>query len=233
MMSLAQSNLSRCEFCMGNYKQALAYIREAQIYFNQNPLKYYTSLEQEFYIVFAMQEYDHAVKIANKILAIVSREELGEFAFLKYSYLLANALFKLKKFPQAFTLLSKNKEISLDKAGWEIGVRILTVMTLIEMLKSDDASRAIRSLKRFFIRTEKKTPISERDKKILNLLLIAERNGFVFATLNGNTDKYMKPLSSDDRTVCWEPFTHEVIPFHEWFAGKMNVKTKTKRHLAV
>ena len=117
------------------------------------------------------------------------------------------------------------------------------------MLKLDEASLAVFSLQQFFTYNNKKgTAIGLRDKKILNILLIAERAGFMFSALNGNADKYMNALigtapsnSPKGTTVgcersslaratlppgrnggeVWEPFTHEVIPFHEWFAGKM------------
>jgi hypothetical protein len=105
-------------------------------------------------------------------------------------------------------------------------------MTLIEMLKLDEAGLAVKSLKQFFKYTEKKNPIRVRDKKILNLLIVAEHKGFVFTSLNGNTSEYMAALSSSDKETRWEPFTHEVIPFHEWFAGKMK-GTKIQRAVSV
>ena len=122
--------------------------------------------------------------------------------------------------------LSQEREIYKDKAGWEVGARVLKIMTLIETLKLDEASLAVKNLKQFFKYTDKKTPVSLRDKKILNLLLVAENKGFMFNTLNGNTDKYMIALTSEDKNLRWEPFTHEVIPFHEWYAGKMSPKHK-------
>ena len=171
-----------------------------------------------------MKNYSASVEIANKMLTSATRKELGELRFSQYNYLLANALFKQNKFTEALQLLSQSREIAKDKAGWEVGARILKIMTLIETLKLDEAGLAVKSLKEFFRYTDKKTPVSVRDKKILNLLLIAERAGFTFSTLNGNTDEYMKYLTSSDKDKRWEPFTHELIPFHEWFAGKMRVK---------
>jgi tetratricopeptide (TPR) repeat protein len=214
-------NLSQCEFYLGNFIQAGDCAREAQKLFNQNSENYCIALEQEFYSLFAMKEYDGSIEIANKMISSATPKEMGQFRFSKYNYLLANALFKQDRFQEALQLLSQGREISKDKAGWETGARILKIMTLIEMLKLDEASLAVKSLKQFFKYTDKKTPVSIRDKKILNLLLVAENKGFMFSSLNGNTDKYMNALTSADKELRWEPFTHEVIPFHEWFAGKM------------
>ena len=57
----------------------------------------------------------------------------------------------------------------------------------------------------------------------------------MFSLLNGSADKYLSVLSGGENfakvsnfgKVEWDPFTPEVIPFHEWFTGKM------KKQLAV
>ncbi len=223
-VGVVYDNLSRCEYYLSHFKQAAEWAREAQKHFNTGSENFCIALEQEFYALFSIGQYDQAVIIANKMINSASRKELGEFRYAKYNVLLANALFKLRRFNEALNLLSQEMEISKDKAGWETGKRILKIMTLIEMLKLDEASLAVMSLKQFFKYNDKKgMTISARDKKILNLLLVAERAGFLFSILNGNTEKHMHPLRSDDMNLRWEPFTHEVIPFHAWFAGKMKV----------
>ena len=231
-IGIAYDTLSQCDHFLGNFEQAAEWAQQAQKHFNPNSENYCIALEQEFYALFAMKEYDKAVGIANKMLSSATSKELGEFRFSKYNYLLANALFKQNKFTETLYLLSQVAEISKDKSGWEIGARLLKIMTLVEMLKLDDAGLAVFSLKQFFKRIDKRSGISVRDKKILNLLLIAERAGFTFSTLNGNTDEYMKYLTSSDKDKRWEPFTHELIPFHEWFAGKMGKKIETESVLA-
>lgn len=224
-ISVVYVNLSRCEYYLGRYEPAAEYAREAQKNFNLSSENYCIALEQEFYALFAMKEYDRATEIASKMLVSAPKKELGAFRFSKYNFLLANGFFKQGKFHDVLHILSGEREIAKDKAGWEVGARVLSIMSLIETHRQDEASSAVLNLKQFFKYNDKKgTAIGARDKKILNLLLIAERNGFMFNLLNGSTDKYMSLLSSgdpNDKEYQWEPFTHEVIPFHEWFAGKM------------
>ena len=217
-------NLSRCEFYLSRLEQAAEYAIEAQKHFIPNSVNYCTALEQEFYALFGMGRYEQSTLVVNKMLGSASQKELHEFRYSKYSILHANTVFMQNKFDEALEILSREQAISRDKAGWEIGVRLLKIMTLIEMLKLDEAVMAIKSLKEFFKYTDKKTPVSKRDKTILNLLLILERAGFMFSTLNGSTEKHLKALRSQDEATRWEPFTHELIPFHEWFAGKMRGK---------
>ena len=221
-ISVVYDNLSRCEYYLGHYEPAAEYAREAQKNFNLGSENYCIALEQEFYALFAMKQYNMALETATKMLVSAPKKELGAFRFSKYNFLLANAFFKERKFDDALNTLAGEREIAKDKAGWEVGARVLNIMALVEIKKEDEAGKEVQNLKQFFKYNDKKgTTIGARDKKILNLLLIADRNGFMFSSLNGNTDKYMAPLSSDDKEYRWEPFTHEVIPFHEWFAGKM------------
>jgi tetratricopeptide (TPR) repeat protein len=220
-VGIVYDQISRCEFYLGNFKQAAESAIEAQKNFNLNSENYCIALEQEFYSLFAMKQYGQSMDIANKMISSATPKELGEFRFSKYNYLLANALFKLKRFEEARQLLSQTRAISKDKAGWEIGARVLGIMTQVEMLKLSEASSAIESLRKFIDYTNKKTPVSTRDKTILDLLIGAERKGFMFSQLNGKTEGYLAILNSSDKKTKWEPFTHEVIPFHEWFSGKM------------
>jgi len=220
----AYVNLSQCEYNMKDFKHAAQCSREAQKLFNPGSDNYSIALEYEFYALFAMQQYGQSTDIANKMIASATPEELGEFRYSKYNYLLANSLFRQRQFNDALQILSQKREISKDKNGWEIGARVLHIMSLVELHKLDEASRAVLSLKQFIKRVDKATPVSLRDKIILNLLLTVERKGFVFALLNGNTGKYLAGLQSKEGENRWQPFTHEVIAFHEWFGGKMKGK---------
>jgi len=223
-IAIVYDNLSQCEYYIGNFNHAAECAREAQKFFNEASENYCVALEQEFYALFAMQQYIQSTDIANKMIASATPEELGAFRYSEYNYLLANSLFRQRKFNDALHILSQKREISKDKAGWEIGARTLNIMTLVELHKLDEASRSVLSLKQFFKRVNKVTPVSMRDKTILNLLLGAERKGFDFASLNGNTGKYIASLQLKEGETRWQPFTHEVIPFHEWFGGKMKEK---------
>lgn len=230
-IGVVYDNLSRCQYYLGQFEHAIESAQQAQQHFNHNSENYCIALEQEFYALFAMERYSEAEKVANKMLSSATRKELGEFRYAKYNFLLANTLFKLRRFNQALELLNARMEISKDKAGWEIGLRTLKIMTLVEMLKLDEAANMVRALKLFIIRTDKKTPVSPRDKKILNLLLVAERKGFMFSILNGTAEKYLSLLYSETEEYRWEPFTHEVIPFHLWFVGKVGNSSKSKTRI--
>lgn len=224
-VSIIYDQLSQCELYLRRYKQAAEWAREAQKDFSLGSDNYCVAVELEFRALILMKEYVQALKIAQKLFASAPKNELGGFRHSKYNLFLANALFMQSRHREALGLLSQHMEISSDKAGWEIGARTLKIMILIDMQKFEEASLAVSSLKQLMKRIEKTTPAHLRDKKILNLLLILERNGFCFKTLKVIISKYLDPLShSKDKNISWQPFTHELIPFHEWFSKKMNNK---------
>lgn len=219
-------NLANCEYFLGNYSESMEWAREAQNIFKTGSENHYIAMEQEFYAIFAMGDYLAAMQLSKKLIADSVQGQLGEFISAKYHFLYANALFKNEKFSDALQVLSKRLEISRDKPGWEVGIRVLKIMALIELQKLDDASKAVQSLRQFIKYTQKKFPVGPREKTILNLLMVAERNGFQFNTLKGQANKYFDLLSQKGGTNSWEPFTHEVIPFHTWFGQKLKKKHK-------
>lgn len=215
-------HLSRCEFHLVKYSAAAEWAREAQKHFNSGSENLSIALEQEYYALMAGKSFNHAFEASEKMVQISAPIELGAFRFSKFQFLKANALFRLGRFDNCFTILSQELKISEDKAGWEVGIRILKTMTLIELLKYDEASHSIHNLKHFIIYTEKQgMKIRPRDKKILNLLQNLMRNSYNFSTLNGNTPAYLEALNSAKSDSAWEPFTHEVFPFQEWFEHKL------------
>lgn len=223
-IGIIYDNLSRCEYHLNNYAEAAECARKAQGHFKENSENYSIALEQENYALFALGQFESCESIIHRILSITSQSELGDFLFSKYNFLLCNALFKQRKYENVLELLAEERALSKDKAGWEIGAKVLGIMTFIETQKLDEARLAVFSLREYLKYNNKKTPISKRDRAILNLLLILERAGFMFALLNGSTEKHLENLRSQDEDLRWEPFTHELIPFHEWFAGKMKRK---------
>ncbi|HET7817704.1 MAG TPA: hypothetical protein VFL70_00200, partial [Bacteroidia bacterium] len=222
-VGIVYDHLSRCEYYLENYKQAAEWAKEAHKYFNRGSDNYCVALEQEFYALLAMEDYDKAKEAADKMRTGAAKEELGAFRHAKYNFLFANALFKGGRYKEVITLLSQGLEISKDKAGWEIGIRVLGIMACLELERFNEAAFSIERLRKFIAFTEKKTPVSVRDKTIGSLLQALEKQAFAFTSLSAKAGKYLELLSSKEKEYCWEPFTHEVIPFHEWLKSKCKI----------
>ncbi len=225
-------NLNACELYLGNYKQAGLSAKYAKENFFKNSANYYIALEQEFFALFYDGKYEEAEKVSGELMQSAAAE-VGEFRHSKYCYMRAAALFRLGNCQAALNQFSGRMEISKDKAGWELGIRILSLMCNIELLNFDQAASQVNSLKVFISRQRKRSPIGQRERVISQLLDSLSRTGFVFTRLNGNTDKQMSELCSKEKPLRWEVLSPELIPFHLWMAGKMRwrkekVKVKGK-----
>lgn len=219
-MGIAYDYFSRCELYLGHYDSAAAYAQSAQQKFPPESDNYSVAKAQEFFALFYEGRYNEAEAVAQSMLSI-SRNELGEWRYAQFTYLHACVLFKLHKFDEAFNILSQQLEISKDKSGWELSLRVLRIMVLIETEQLKQTSAEIFSLKTFIMRLQKETSITKRDRIILTLLLNIEQNGYVFEEMNGQTKKNLFLLASDEPGYTWELLSPELIPFHEWAKSKM------------
>ncbi|MBI4929849.1 MAG: hypothetical protein HY841_03740 [Bacteroidetes bacterium] len=219
-IGIAYDYFSRCELYLGHYDSAAENAQLAQKQFSPESDNYSVAKAQEFFALFYAGKYNEAEAVAQSMLSI-SRNELGEWRYAQFTYLHACALFKLGKFEEVFSILSRQLEISKDKSGWELSLRVLRIMALIEMEQLKQASAEILSLKTFVMRLQKETSITKRDRKILAWLLNLEQNGYVFEKMNGQTEESLFLLSSDKPDYTLKLLTPELIPFHEWANSKM------------
>jgi len=224
-MGIAYDYFSRCELYLGHYDSAAEHAQLAQKKFSPESDNYSVAKAQEFFALFYAGKYNEAEAVAQSMLRI-SRNELGEWRYAQFTYLHACVLFKLGKFKEVFNLLSQQLEISKDKSGWELSLRALRIMALIETEQLKQASAEILSLKTFVMRLQKETNITKRDRKILTLLLNLEQNGYVFEEMNGSAKALLSQLASDEKEYKWELLSPELIPVHVWVEEKMEKRVK-------
>jgi len=135
-------------------------------------------------------------------------------------------LFKKRDYKPVFKELHKQLEISKDKEGRGTAIRVLTIMTLIEMDRFDEVSSRLDSLRKHIERNTEKENTREREKIIFRVLQILEHSGFILKISDDKKiTQYIKLLESNDRVYKWQPLSSELIPFHKWFLEKYGEKT--------
>jgi hypothetical protein len=230
-MGISYAHLSNCSIYLNKFSETIDYARKSLEYFPKDSANYMCSKEAEFYGLFYHSNYKEAAECVKYILNNSVRKELGELRYAQFNYLLANAWFKQNKYDQVLNILNNERELSKDKAGWEIGLRILRIKTNIEIAKFDDAGKQTEQLRKFIAYNEKKMLSARKEEKnkdrgqirnkiISKLLSLAEKNGFIFSNLNGKTNEYLSELKNG-KECAWEYFSPELIPFHEWYEEKM------------
>ena len=125
-----------------------------------------------------------------------------------------------KQHKEAHRILQDTKEIERDKEGWNLGIRILSIINQLEGEKLDIVDLNIESLRKHIDRTIKMKAVRKRDVIILRLLAKLSRQGFNFKAVWKKNLKYFEMLASDDPEYRWEMKSPEMIIFHKWFEAK-------------
>ena len=228
-MGIAQAQLSQTLIYSNRFSESLKHVRKSLEYYSYGSFNYICSKGCEFYGLFYNQEYLKAEECIRFMLTHSPREQVGEFRYAQYRFFLANVLFRQKNFAEVIQLLNDQFEISHDKAGWAIGLRLLRIMTTIEMENHDEAGKQIEQLRKFITFTERnQTEVTLRNKTIMKFLSLADKEGFMFSQLNNASYKHLSELITGNNGNAWEYFSPELIPFHEWAEGKMKIKNLKK-----
>jgi hypothetical protein len=222
--------IAECDVNLGAYERALMNFRSAQKFFMPASSNYLVSKEAELKTLF----YTGDMRAAERVLVDVVGEPgihmAGEFRQSKYQYYLANILFAKGKYKEALRVISQHMEISKDKTGWEISVRVLAILCNMELERFDEAALQVENLRKHAERNRsEKTPISPRDSVIIRLLKAMAAKGFMFATLDKKTLDLAEQLAGADAKYRWQPFGPELIRFHDWIQGKLGFALKTTK----
>ncbi len=175
--------------------------------------------ENEIFIHIYLQNYIKAEEVALKILN--SGFNMTPMNNYRCNYLLAVTYFLSKRYKESFKLLQDTKEIEHDKEGWNLGVRMLQIYLTLDTDKVDLADQRIASLRKHIDRTSKLKTVRKRDIVILRIVNHLSRSGFDFKEVWEDRKKDFALLRSSDRDYLWEPRTHEMIVFDQWFESKV------------
>ncbi|MGZ4118034.1 MAG: tetratricopeptide repeat protein [Bacteroidia bacterium] len=213
-------DLSQYKTFTNNFNDAIRYIKEAQKYFLENSNNFLASKRQEFHAYFYHKKYDKALGCINELLNHKLADS-GSFNQAKYIYFQSALYFAQHKFKQALGLLNKSLELEKEKSAWNVSLKILNIMLYIELNKLDDASRSLESLRKYIQRNSKTHDIKPRDILIVKALREFEKGGFMVNHKNTILSKMLKDLSQKGKSISWEYYTPELIPFHEWLGAKL------------
>ena len=210
-MYLAQTNISLYRF-----DEALVYCEAAKGLLMPRNWNYGETLLLEFYVHFYQSNFKRALECI-EILADGTTYPATLFKQNERRYLKSCCLFAMGKTALAEHELSQIYQITKDKAGWNIGIRVLAVMLACVTNKQDSMYRHYENLLLELRRIKKLVNISERDRLIIRVLRELLNNHGNFKVVAKNCDKELELLNLKDGQTAWLLFGHELIPFHQWF----------------
>lgn len=216
-------NISEMCIYLDEFEEALKLTYKAQENLNANSYNFALSISLQFYSYFYSGKYMEAESVMSDLI-LNHGSSLAPFIKSKYVFMQLCALFYLKKHKEIFRRLSEISEIEIDKEGWNIGVRIFIVMHYIERGFIDLAETSLEAIRKHIERTAQLQSITQRDKYIVAILKDLVKNELNFENVYKKRKKEFSLLQSKKSNLSWKYFTHEVIPFHEWFIQKIKEK---------
>jgi hypothetical protein len=226
-LAIAYIYLSNCDIRAGEYENAIQNASSARKYCLKNSVNYYGSVDYEFLARFYLSDLTGSQRLSHELLRSV-KKEVGDFFFAKYLFYQASVYFALGRYKDTLRQLNFKMQLSKDKQGWDMSIRILKIQTTVEMSNLDDASAQVAALIKHAERAFLNGTLKPREKLILRTLRMLEHDGFSGLRIRQKLFKSYE-LLRNNVNYCWEPLSSELIPFESWLASHYNLgKTRRK-----
>ncbi len=222
-------NISLCHVYKGNVDDSIVSAQKAQEYYSPGSFNFMISKEQEFSACFYGSSYNKALSIITELLKYPIMN-MGEFRHDKYLFFEAATLFKLGNPRRALAISNQTLEINKDKSRWDLGIRYLRLMCMIELMDYDQAYSAIEALRKTMSRNNKQ--MAYRDEIVYKAFNEFASTGFSASPTNRLLE-LLQDLSSTESLNAWNYYTHEVIPVHKWIESKIISKKNTPSYVVI
>ena len=225
-------NLSNIDIHLKNFALAIENIRKAEKLYDAKSLNYDLAREIEFYAQFHSGKMNLAEEIIEEIYHS-SRISDTPFQFSKRAFLFACLQTLKGEIEKSNDLLLDVKEIEKDKEGWNIAIRILTIINRIQAKDFESADLHVLNLEKFIKRRSKFRHVRKRDTAILRILLKLINENYDFKKVYNQRKRYFDLLESDDPEYRWKIKSTEMIVFHEWFRKKVDEQELSLRKRSI
>lgn len=202
-----------------NYDAALRSFRSAMKFYQPDSFPWIISKEYEFYACFYDKRYTECVKIIETMLSHDKRD-LGEIRHDKFLYYQGCLEFMMGRHKEALNVSRIALQITKDKPRWEIGMRYLRILSLVELGEIADAGTALENLRKQIKRLSDNKQLEKRDEIIYKALREYEKCGFS-ATANRRLNYLLKKLGEKDAAWSWKFYSHELFPLHKWMNNRI------------
>ena len=211
------SNIADNDLYLHEFSRSQKTAARALLHFKETSFNHQQAIELIFYSYYYRGDYKAARETILRLLP--NAEDAGELMYKqgKRFYLLACTNFMLGDYHKAIQLINRIiNPIEIDKEGWNIGLRILTIMTLIELEQFDEATLKIGALKSF-VESVGKENISDRSLSIAGLLRKLSNASFDFRVLHQKEKDRIAALSK----IEWIPKSPEMILVDQWIMARV------------
>ncbi|MDQ3109557.1 MAG: hypothetical protein M3R17_06645 [Bacteroidota bacterium] len=220
---ILHGDIAELDIAKGDYDSALKHIYLGREYFSGNPFNLTINKKLEADALFLKGDYKKTLEIASA-LATDDSQVTGNFRRDIMLYYKGCCHFMLGEYREAARMFNLKFQITQDKLGWEVNIRFMRIMTMLELDRPDEAHAMVETTTKHIERYQQTADLSARDKLLLKLFRDLAREGFGFGRPSDKIYHYLLQLQEKDKDYSWEPMTPELIPIHTWVVKKYGGK---------
>jgi tetratricopeptide (TPR) repeat protein len=222
-LSIVYGNLANNELLLNQFEKGIKYAAIAGDYSKESQVNLNVIREVEFFLQLFQGKLDLAEQLIVELYQSSARQK-ASFLYFKRTYLYACLKNLQGDYKRSEELLGEVKEIEKDKEGWNIGIRLLQIMNLIDRGKHDLIETNVQNLKKYLGRLKGQSQARKRYAVILRILTRLMNDNYYFRKTFKRSTKYFDLLHSADDRFAWSVKGPEVVAFHEWFESRMEMR---------
>jgi tetratricopeptide (TPR) repeat protein len=216
-ISVALLHIAECLLMQKNYTEALDYIKSARIHLSKGSINYGESLEIEFYCLLYTGQLAEAETVINELL------DQKTYAVTRYhknrrNFMHCCALFAQEKYEQAYDVLIEIGYLTKDKAGWNIGIRLMMMMLAKLNKDSIRSENILAQWQREIATMRKHIAFTKRDLELFKLLKKLSRTEQTWAKFVSAEKNIIDQFRNEE--LAWKPASHEIINVVDWLQSK-------------
>ena len=220
---MAFASLGESCWFVYDFETALWYFRKSKDVQKAKSMNRLVAMEFEARSLFYLGKVHEAAPLLTKTLKATPKNTP---AYYLRQYYLACCYFCQQDYQKAFRLFeSLYVPLGKDKSGWNLGLRIMMILSSIELQRLDFAASQIESLRKYVPTLpsayDSPTAPREREQVISSVLSRLARKSFDFDAALQSSGADMKKLDSFKKDLRWEPNTHELVIFQSWLNAKL------------
>ena len=216
---ILHGDIAELDIAKEDYDSALKHIYMGREYFSGNPFNLAINKKLEADAYFLKGEYNKTLEIASA-LASDDSQVTGDFRRDIMLYYKGCCHFMLEEFREAARIFNLKFQITQDKLGWEVNIRFMRIMTMLELDRPDEAYAMVDTTGKHIERYQTGADLNARDKLLIKLFRELAKEGFGFDRPSDKIYHYLLQLQERDKDHSWEPMTPELVPIHTWVIKK-------------
>ena len=197
-----------------NYKEAKSFANKALHIFRDQTFNQLLAYEYCFLSNFYTGKHSAGTNIY-KVVITIPQLKSSKIREEKWNYLSAYNYCRLGDFEKSKELLNNCKNLTINKSGWYLGVKLLLLILSIKEKQANPTAIQLENLLKLFRNLEEEYIM--RFKAIYKIVKFLGNNQFDFKLALKKQKYHLNLLIEGEDDYMWNPLGYEMIRFDEWF----------------